>query len=210
MRNVRNLAYDNQDENISYQAHGNLYLNITNRCNLKCHFCPKFNRQWVIDEHSLLLLHEPTVDEIITAVGDISPYNEIVFCGLGEPSLRLNTVLEVATYLKSKGASLRLNTNGLANREYKRDITPELSECLDSLSISLNAQDEIVYDYHCRPKELGAYYEMRDFITCASNTFTDITLTAIEGIQCVDIHACEKIAKESGVKFKKRLYNVIG
>jgi TatD DNase family protein len=210
MNKAQNIVCDDQTKNIVYEAHGNLYLNITNRCNLKCRFCPKFNHHWIIDEHSLLLLHEPTVDEIITAAGDISAYNQVVFCGLGEPTLRLNIILEVAHNLKSRGASIRLNTNGLANRENKKDITPELSECIDALSISLNAQDEIVYDYHCRPKELGAYYEMRDFITCATNSINDITLTAIDGLQGVDIHACEKIAKDYGVKFKKRLYNIIG
>lgn len=210
MNKAHNIAYDNQNKNIAYHAHGNLYLNITNRCNLKCRFCPKFNHQWIIDEHSLLLLHEPTVNEIITAAGDTSAYNQIVFCGLGEPTLRLNSILEVARYLKSKGNFIRLNTNGLANREYKRDITIELSECIDAVSISLNAQDEIVYDYHCRPKELGAYYEMRDFITCAKNSINDVTLTAIDGLQGVDIHACEKIARDYGVNFKKRLYNIIG
>lgn len=209
MNNARSFAYE-ELKNIAYQAHGNLYLNITNRCNLKCRFCPKFNRQWVIDEHCLLLQQEPSTDEIISAIGDPDSYHQVVFCGLGEPTLRLSTLLEVAHYLKSKNTFIRLNTNGLANREYKEDITPELSNYIDALSISLNAQDEVVYDYHCRPKELGAYFEMRDFITCATENFNDITLTAIDGLQAVDIRACEKIAREYNVKFKRRVYNIVG
>ncbi|MFV2059103.1 MAG: TatD family nuclease-associated radical SAM protein [Gammaproteobacteria bacterium] len=210
MNIARDLSIENQSNSIAYQAHGNLYLNITNRCNLKCRFCPKFNHQWIVDDHSLILSHEPLVDEIILAIGDPSAYKQVVFCGLGEPTLRLDTILDVARFLKSKGCSVRLNTNGLANREYKKDITPELSEYIDAVSISLNAQDEIVYDYHCRPKELGAYFEMRDFITCAANNIEDVTLTAVDGLQGVDIHACKKIAREYGVNFKKRLYNIIG
>ena len=158
----------------------------------------------------MLLLHEPGTDEIIAAIDDPASYKQVVFCGLGEPTLCLNTLLEVAQYLKSKGTFVRLNTNGLANREYKKDITPELSKFIDALSISLNAQDEIVYDHHCRPKEMGAYYEMLDFITCATENFNDITLTAIDGLQGVDIHACEKIANDYNVTFKRRIYNVVG
>jgi len=196
--------------NIAYQSHGNLYLNITNRCNLKCHFCPKFNKRWVINNYSLVLSNEPDTKEIITAIGNPNKYKEIVFCGLGEPTLRLKTVLQVSRYLKSKNAFVRLNTNGLANREFKMDITPSLGDCIDAISISLNAQNEIVYDYHCRPKELGAYYEMRDFITCAAENINDITLTAIDGLQGVDITACEKIAREHSVKFRQRIYNEVG
>jgi len=204
--NIQNKKLDT----IAYQAHGNLYLNITNRCNLKCNFCPKYNRQWIIDEQSLILHKEPTVDEIISAIGDPSGYEELVFCGLGEPSLRVDTVLEVAHYLKSKNCFVRLNTNGLANREYKKNIAPELAQCIDAMSISLNAQDEIAYDYHCRPKELGAYYEMRDFITCAIDSIKEVTLTAIDGLQGIDISACENIAKGYGIKFKRRVYNIVG
>jgi len=197
-------------KNYTYQAHGNLYLNITNRCNLKCHFCPKFNRKWVINDCSLLLRHEPDSSEIISAIGDPHAYQEIVFCGLGEPSLRLTTLIEVAKYLKSKDSFIRLNTNGLANRQFKKDITPELSHYIDALSISLNAQNEIVYDYHCRPKELGAYYEMRDFITCANENFDNITLTAIDGLAGVDIPACEAIARDYNVKFRRRVIDKVG
>ncbi|VAW99666.1 Radical SAM domain protein [hydrothermal vent metagenome] len=197
-------------ENIAYQAHGNLYLNITNRCNLKCQFCPKFNRQWLIDGHSLILRHEPSVEDIISAIGDPSQYQQVVFCGLGEPTLRLETLLQVSDYLKKNDCFVRLNTNGLANREFKDDITAMLRDKIDAISISLNAQDEVVYDYHCRPKELGAYYELLDFITCAKDNFSDITLSAIDGLPGVDIIACENIAKDYDVKFKRRIYNVVG
>ncbi len=197
-------------ENIAYEAHGNLYLNITNRCSLKCQFCPKFNRQWFIDGHSLILHHEPSVDEIIAAVGDPSQYQQIVFCGLGEPTLRLDTLIQVADYLKSNNCFVRLNTNGLGNREFREDITTKLRDKIDAISISLNAQDEIVYDYHCRPKELGSYYELLDFITCAKDNFSDVTLSAIDGLHGVDIQACERIANDYGVKFKRRIYNVVG
>ncbi len=197
-------------ENIAYQAHGNLYLNITNRCSLKCQFCPKFNRQWFIDGHSLILQHEPSVDEIIAAIGDPSHYQQVVFCGLGEPTLRLDTLMQVADYLKSNNCFVRLNTNGLGNREFKEDITTKLRDKIDAISISLNAQDEIIYDYHCRPKELGSYYELLDFITCARDNFSDVTLSAIDGLHGVDIRACENIANDYGVKFKRRIYNVVG
>jgi TatD family-associated radical SAM protein len=195
---------------IAYESHGNLYLNITNRCNLRCNFCPKYNRNWIINDQSLILKKEPDVSEIIAAIKNPASYQQVVFCGLGEPTLRLQTLLAVADYLKSKNSFVRLNTNGLGNREYKKDITSELSKYIDAISISLNSQNERVYNNHCRPFEMGSYYEMRDFITCATDAFSDVTITAIDDLDEVNISECEKIANKYGVKFKRRMFNVVG
>ena len=105
----------NTPDVIAYRLHGNLYLNITNRCTLRCAFCPKFNGVWAVQGYDLRTHHEPSVKEILEAVGDPHSYHEVVFCGLGEPMLRLYPLLEVAARLHSQGAHVRVNTDGLAN-----------------------------------------------------------------------------------------------
>ncbi len=195
---------------VGYTLRDGRYLNITNRCTLRCAFCPKFNDQWTVQEYPLRLDHEPTLEEIIAAAGNPEDYREIVFCGLGEPTLRLYTLLEVATRLRHRARRIRLNTDGLANLVYGRDVTPDMEGLIDALSVSLNAQDAETYNQHCRPKLPGAYEAMLDFVRCAREFVPEITLTAIDGLPGVDIAACEKIAQRLKVGFRRRVLNVVG
>ncbi len=196
---------------IAYPLRGNCYLNVTSRCTLRCSFCPKFNHVWVIGGANLHLQQEPSTNEVLTAVGEPRTYNEIVFCGLGEPTLRLYDVLEIAAELRERGARrVRIDTDGLANLVYGRDVTPDFEGLIDALSISLNAQNEKIYDRYCRPALPRAYAAMLEFADRARDFIPDITLTAIDGLEGVDIAACEGVARRLGVKFRRRVLNDVG
>ena len=196
---------------IAYRLHGNVYLNITSRCTLRCRFCPKFNREWEVQGYLLRLHQEPDVPAILDAVGDPANDREVVFCGLGEPTLRLETLLASAAALRERGAKrIRINTDGLANWRAGRDVTPELAQHVDALSISLNAQNEALYDRHCRPPETGAWPELLEFVLCAREHIADITLTAIDGLPGVDIDACADLANRFNVKFRRRVLDEVG
>lgn len=196
----------------AYVLHGNCYLNVSNRCNLRCTFCPRMDGCWRVQGYDLRLLRrqEPNVTALLAAVGDPLAFTEIVFCGLGEPTLRLDTLVTVGRELRQRGARVRLNTNGLANQYHGRDVTPELSTAVDALSISLNAQDQATYDRYCHPKQIGAYPALLAFIERARQHVADITLTAIDGLEGVDLAACARIADGLGVKFRARPLDVIG
>lgn len=198
------------DPVIAYALHGHCYLNITSRCSLRCRFCPKHNRNWIVQEYDLRLQHEPDFDEVCQAIGDPTRYDEIVFCGLGEPTSRLPLVLELASFIKSHGVPVRLNTDGQANLLYRRDVTPELAQVVDRVSISMTAQDAAIYELHTRPKHAGAYAAMLDFARCARAQGMDVTLTAIDGLAQVDLDACRLIAGQLGVKFRRRELDVVG
>ena len=195
---------------IAYTLHGNCYLNITSRCTLRCEFCPKFNKDWEVQGYPLRLKQEPSVAAMLEAVSDPTQYAEVVFCGLGEPTLRLPELLQVAHKLKQAGARIRLNTDGLANWIYQRNVVPELAECVDALSISLNAQDEATYNRHCRPPAVGAFPELLEFILRAREQIPDVTITAIDGLEGVDIAACEALAERFNVKFHRRVLDEVG
>lgn len=196
---------------LAYELHGSLYLNITYHCTLRCAFCPKFQGSWEVQGYDLLLKREPDAQEVLSEVGDPAQYKEIVFCGLGEPTLRLDTLLTVAAQVKARGAKrVRLNTDGLANLVHGRDVTPELARVVDAVSISLNAQDEVTYNRHTRPKLDGAYQAMLDFARAAKSAGIEVTLTAINGLDGVDIAACEAIAHKLGVAFRQRELDVVG
>ena len=201
---------DGAGDVIAYTLHGNCYLNLTSRCTLRCEFCPKFNKNWEVQGYPLRLRQEPSVPQMLAAVGDPTAYREVVFCGLGEPTLRLPELLQVAHKLKQAGARVRLNTDGLANWVNQRNIVPELAECVDALSISLNAQDETTYNRHCGPPAIGAYPELLEFILCARELIPDTTITAVGGLEGVDIAACEALAERFNVKFRRRVLDEVG
>ena len=198
------------DPTIRYDLHGSRYLNVTSRCTLRCAFCPKFNGSWTVSGYDLRLHDEPDANQLIAAAGDPGTFQEIVFCGLGEPTLRLYTVLEVGAELRQRGVRVRLNTDGLANLVYGRDITPDLEDSIDAISISLNAQNEDIYNRHCRPPMPGAFEAVLDFTARAREFVPSVILTAIDGLPGVDIPACREIAEQLGVGFRRRELGKVG
>ena len=197
---------------IAYRIRNSLYLNITNRCTSRCSFCIRDSDAFV-KGHNLVLKSEPSEDEIISAIGEPGNCDEVVFCGYGEPFLRLDTVKSVASWLKSKGAKVRINTNGHANLIHKRNILPELKGLVDVYSISLNAQDRETYNRICHPGIDRAWEGTVDFIHEAVQTGgAEVLVTAVDmpGVPGLDIKECEKIAHSLGAKFRARAFNVVG
>jgi TatD family-associated radical SAM protein len=197
-------------DQISYRIGDRLYLNITDRCTLECRFCPKTLGQPEVKGYDLSLSHRPTVEEIVAAIGDPARYTEVVFCGYGEPTLRLEALLAVARWIKVHGGRVRVNTDGLANLVHKDDTLPLLAECVDALSVSMNAQDAAVYERHCQPALPGSYEKMLEFLRAAPRFIPDVTATAIRGLPDVDIDACERLARSLGVKFRPRDLDKVG
>lgn len=190
---------------IAYTIGENRYVNVTRLCTAHCYFCPREGPDRVAWGHNLALERDPGPAEILEAVGDVSPYREVVFCGLGEPMIRLRTVVEVGRALKARGARTRLNTNGHGNLIHGRDVTPELRGAIDCISISLNAQDAETYNRAC-PSTFGlrAFDGILDFARCARRQIPEVVFTVVAGAEGVDVEACRRIAEECGVGFRSR------
>ncbi len=196
---------------IAYPIRDSLYLNITDRCTLVCRFCPKNTERGPrVHDYDLALDHRPEVEEITAAIGDPRRYDEIVFCGFGEPTLRLKALKAVAAWIKERGGRVRLNTDGLGNLVNKRNILPELQGLVDRVSVSLNAQNAEVYDRHCQPRLRGSWEAVLDFLAQAPRYIPEVTATAIDGLEGVDIEACERLAGELGVGFRRRQLDKVG
>lgn len=146
----------------------------------------------------------------MNAIGDPSPYDEVVFCGYGEPLLRLDLVKEVAATMKQEGVTVRINTDGQANLVHHRNILPELAGLVDSISVSLNAPDAETYQKICC-SEFGerGYAALKDFLVEAKRHIPSVTATAVT-LPGLDIDACRKVADELQVEFRERLYNEVG
>jgi TatD DNase family protein len=188
---------------LCYRKDNIAYLNITNQCTLHCSFCPKLNKNWVVHGHHLKLSRLATTSRVLLALGDPRRYKEVVFSGLGEPTLHLSVLIEVAKVIHGR-TRVRLITDGLGNLVQGMDITPLLAGKIDAVSISLNAQQESVYNQLCQPPQTGTYPALLDFIKAAKENVGDVSLTAIDELKDVDISACQRIADNYGVNFRRR------
>ncbi|WP_029917773.1 TatD family hydrolase [Pelobacter seleniigenes] len=198
-----------QSHKIAYKIRDSLYLNITNRCTNSCIFCTKF-RDFIVKGHELKLDHEPSAEEVIAAIGDPKHYSEVVFCGYGEPLLRLELIKTIAAWLKKQGIKVRINTDGQANLVYGRNILPELAGLIDSVSVSLNAPDEATYQSLCQSSYGSkSYAAVKDFLRQAAQVIPEVTASAVS-YPGVDMEACSRVAQELGVDFRAREYNEVG
>jgi len=214
-RNARNLfglpiQLPDDPPKIVYKIRNNLYLNITNECTLACRFCPKFD-DWMVKGHYLKLPAEPSKEKLFEAIGSPSRYEELVFCGFGESTLRLDLLKEVAQWAKEKGTKIRLDTDGLGNLVHGRNIVPELVGLVDAVSVSLNAPDPKTYVKIC-PNKFGekAYPAVKEFIKECKGKIPEVTASVV-GVPNLDVEACRKIVEEElGVTFRLRPYDVVG
>jgi TatD DNase family protein len=211
-KNVRDLfgirLWD-QSTKIAYKIRNSLYLNITNQCSNRCSFCAKFDN-FTVKGHNLLLDGEPSFDEIMEAVGQPSEIEEIVFCGYGEPLIRLELVKKVATELKGRGYQIRINTDGQANQVHRRNILPELAGLVDSISVSLNAPDADTYEQICNtPFGKAGFEAVCTFIREAQLHIPQVVASAVT-LPGIDIEACRNLAESLGAEFRIREYAEVG
>ena len=143
--------------------------------------------------------------DLINEIGDPKQYDEVVFCGYGEPTIRWDVVKEISKYVKANGGKTRLNTNGHGNEINKKDITPEMKGLLDSVSVSLNALDENEYA-RLVGVDKKMFQEMLDFTKKSKQFVPEVVLTIVAE-QNIDAEKARKIAEEEvGVKFREREY----
>lgn len=194
---------------IAYEIRDSLYLNITNRCTNACDFCVR-NQTSFVKGHNLKLDLEPSAPEILKAAGDVKRYKEVVFCGYGEPTLRLDVIKGVAAELKKKGARIRVVTNGHGDLINKRPIAAELSGLVDSFSVSLNTDKKELYDRICKP-DFGpeTYGRIIDFIKDCVRIGIEVEVTCLD-LAGVDVKRCEDMARSLGAKFRLRRLGVVG
>lgn len=198
-----------QSTKIAYKIRNSLYLNITNRCSNRCTFCAKFD-DFTVKGHNLLLDNEPGLDEILSAVGEPEGIDEVVFCGYGEPLIRLDIVKQVATELKQRGYKIRINTDGQANLVHGRNILPELAGVVDSISISLNAPEAASYDELCNtPFKAAGFEAVCEFIKLSLEHIPQVIASAVT-VPGVDIDACRKLAESLGAEFRVRDFSEVG
>jgi len=208
---------------ISYNLGNSLYINLTNRCSNSCDFCLRASKgqpeidssKWETSDdlsgtNELWLDHEPTVEEIISDLKtrDLLSFDEIVFCGFGEPFMRFYDCKEVAKWLKEQGVkTIRVNTNGQANLIHKTDVTAEMKGLFDVVSISLNNKNAKEYQQQCH-SDFGeaAFDALLDFGEKSASLGIKTIFSVVDLLPAEDIEKCKKLAEDRGCTLRVREY----
>ncbi len=188
----------------------NIYVNMTNRCPCSCVFCLRQTKKMMEGNSLWLKGGEPSVDAIMKIFEpyDLSVINELIFCGYGEPLERLHDVCKLIDLLKNRYPNLkiRVNTNGLANLIYGRDITPKLEGRFDTVSISLNAPDAEEFLALTRSRfGIQSFDALKEFAALAKEHVPNVVMTVVEKVMPEEkIERCRKICEELGVTLRVR------
>ncbi|MDD2806735.1 MAG: TatD family nuclease-associated radical SAM protein [Elusimicrobiales bacterium] len=208
---------ENKKPVIVYRYGSGLYVNLTNRCPTACAFCVK--NAWKMDYRGSdldLRGTEPAPAEVIALAKEAwaaGPFSELVFCGYGEPTMRLEALLACARLIRTGRAEplprnlrIRLNTNGLANAVWGRNVVPEMKGLIDSVHVSLNTSDPAQWRELMRPLEPWAatgFEKVKEFIREASLLLPETVATAVEGPQ-LDSAAFRALAERLGAEVRLR------
>lgn len=201
-----------------YLLDDKIYINLTNNCTNRCIFCLRQDKDDVCGQGMWLDTEVFSANDVIEqleatikkqlSTGKNHSLNEIIFCGYGEPLLKLDLLKEVAAYIRKNypNTKIRVNSNGHANLIYKRNVAEELKPLIDDISISLNAPTEEEYNELSQPNIQGAYDAVKDFIKSCSDAGISTTASVVENYKGrhLDLEECEKIATNLGAKFRVR------
>ena len=196
-------------KNILYKVYNNLYVNLTNRCPCDCTFCLRKSMDKVGESDSLWLSEEPSVETVQAEFRklDLSEYDEVVFCGFGEPTERIDDLLEIARFVKTEyGKRIRLNTNGLGDLINGRPIEPDFRGLIDTVSISLNTPDKATYLSIVRPKFGEPSFDaMLSFAAQCVSYVPKVVLTTVATTLTQEQEAqCAAICKSIGAVYRIR------
>jgi len=192
----------------AYTYDGVLYLAVTRRCTLHCTFCPKTHGRWVVAGNDLRSDPELDAGQLVAAAEEVglAQHHHVAFVGLGEPTLRLDVVLEVGRILRARGHHVRLVTDGLASLRHGRDVAPLFAGALDEVDVSLNAPDGDTYAKVC-PNAYGpaAHTAACDFIRAIRAHVPEVKATVV-AVPGLDLDACRALADSLGVPLRVRPY----
>ncbi|WP_330595222.1 TIGR04100 family radical SAM protein [Qiania dongpingensis] len=194
---------------ILYEVHGNLYVNLTNKCSCACTFCLRQTRDHMENSDVLWLEREPSVEEAKAEFEkfDMEKYSEVVFCGFGEPTMRLDAMLDIAAFVKEKyGKPTRVNTNGLADLFYGEPTAHKLKGLIDTVSISLNTPNKERYYELTRSRfGIGSFDAMLAYAADCTKYVPHVVMTTVDTtLTKEEEEACRKICRDLGVTYRIR------
>ncbi len=193
-------------ENFVYFLDGKPYINLTNRCSNACTFCVRNGKDSYFG-NELWLSREPSAEEILEKLGDPQGYPEVVFCGFGEPTYRLDVLVKAGEAIKKRGGRVRLNTNGQADLINGYPTAPKLKNAVDWINVSLNEASAEKYLEVCRPV-FGekAYDALIAFAVSCKKEGIETWFSVVDCIGEEDVNRCREIARRAGIPLRVRKF----
>ena len=195
---------------ITYEYGKNLYVNLTNRCPNRCEFCLRTHSAGSIYAEDLWLEREPSKEEILEDIKkrDLNQYQQLVFCGYGEPTCRLQDLLWLCDEVKKfSSIDIRINTNGLSDLINGKHSAAQLDDRVDIVSISLNAPNAEKYEDVCHSEfGLEAFPAILKFAAEAGLYVPKVYMTVVDTMPQADIDECRRICEGLGAIFRVRKY----
>lgn len=194
---------------ITYEVKNGIYVNMTNRCPCSCTFCLRHNGEGIFGSDSLWLEREPSVKEVCDSIDawNLEDYTEVVFCGYGEPTERLDDLLQVAAHIRKKSdIKIRINTNGLADLICGERTAPKLKGLIDTVSVSLNATNKEEYARIVRPKfGMESYDAMLRFTKDCAAYVPNVVMTVVDVVTSKEEQErCREICEAAGATLRVR------
>ncbi len=210
----QNKSQQNKDENRKdtylYVLDGNLYVNLTNKCSNACDFCVRNERASYYGNYLWLRHGDPTAEKVIAAangMGDLTRFQEVVFCGFGEPTYKVAEMVALCDFFHEKGLKTRLNTNGQGNLINKRDIVPDLKGKVDFVNISLNASCYEKYQPICRSQFRESGFEgMIEFAKACKRNGVACRFSIVDCVGEDEVEACKRLAESIRIPLYVRKY----
>ncbi len=196
---------------ITYGVKNGIYVNMTNRCPCACTFCLRHNGDGIFGSGPLWLEREPSVKEVCDSIDtwELAAYDEVVFCGYGEPTERLEELLQVAAHIKEKSdIKIRINTNGLSDLIWGEKTAPKLKGLIDTVSVSLNATNKEEYFRIVRPKfGPDSYDAMLRFTKDCTEYVPEVVMTVVDVVTSKEEQErCREICEALGATLRVRPY----
>lgn len=192
--------------NYVYSIGNKLYINLTNRCSNNCDFCIRNGRDGM-NNTTLWIDDEPTPEDVIEQLPqNLDDYEEVVFCGFGEPTYNLDTLDEVASFLHCIDKKTRINTNGQANLIHGEDVSDVIVTSCDVINVSLNECNAEKYQKHCKSKfGTKAFDALLEFASLCKQKGGNVVFSVVDSIGSTDIAACQKLADKLGIPLRVRV-----
>lgn len=196
---------------ITYVVKNGIYVNMTNRCPCACTFCLRQNGDGIFGSGPLWLEREPSVKEVCDSIDtwELAEYDEVVFCGYGEPTERLEELLQVAAHIKEKSdIKIRINTNGLSDLICGERTAPKLKGLIDTVSVSLNTTNKEEYFRMVRPKfGPDSYDAMLRFTKECTEYVPNVIMTVVDVVTSKEEQErCREICEALGATLRVRPY----
>lgn len=195
----------------AYILENNLYINLTNSCTNNCIFCIRSLNDAVVGANLTLSNENVQASDVISQIKEkMTPkLSQVVFCGYGEPTLKIEILKEVAKFVKENypDKKIRINTNGQANFVFKRDIVSEIAPLIDKVSISLNSDNKTQYQELSQSKfGEDIYEEVKKFAKMCVEAGIDTDLSIVTGYKDykINVENCKQIATRIGANLRIR------